>query len=63
MAEGEVSYIMQRTMRIKMDSELEERFIEKCRSLKVDTDEVITKLIEQFSKGNLYRRGRNLLTV
>lgn len=42
---------MQRTMSIKMDSELEERFIQKCRSLKVSADEVILKLIEQFIKG------------
>lgn len=58
MAEGEVSYIMQRTMRIKMDSELEERFIEKCRSLKVNADEVITKLIEQFIEGQSVLEGQ-----
>lgn len=39
---------MERTLTIKIAPKLEEKFLEKCESLKLDISEVVNKLIERF---------------
>ena len=38
-------------MKITLDPTLEKRFVDKCKSLEMDVEEVVSKLIEQFIEG------------
>ena len=38
-------------MKITLDPTLEKRFVDKCKSIEMDVEEVVSKLIEQFIEG------------
>ena len=42
---------MGRDVKITLDPTLEKRFVDKCKSLQMDVEEVVNKLIEQFIEG------------
>ena len=42
---------MGRDVKITLDPALEKRFVDKCKSLQMDVEEVVNKLIERFIEG------------
>ena len=40
--------MMEQNVKITLDPTLEKRFVDKCKSLEMDVEEVVNKLIEQF---------------
>jgi hypothetical protein len=42
---------MGQSVKITLDPTIEKRFVDKCKSLEMDVEEVVNKLIEQFVEG------------
>ena len=42
---------MGQNVKVTLDPTLEKRFVDKCKSLEMDVEEVVNKLIEQFVEG------------
>jgi len=42
---------MRQDVKITLDPTLEKRFVDKCKSLEMDVEEVVNKLIERFIEG------------
>jgi len=45
-------------VKVTLDPTLEKRFVDKCKSLEMDVEEVVSKLIERFVEGQPISEGQ-----